>query len=63
MDTIENGSTWYTCGHHWRVVEQAERDGEPAVTVVCLTGKKKKGATFTWITRLFLRRAVRSEEA
>lgn len=40
--TVERGSRWYCFGHHWEVLEEAEKDGEPAVRVRCLTGAKPK---------------------
>lgn len=40
--TVEVGSRWYVFGHHWEVLEEGERDGQPAVLVRCLTGKNPR---------------------
>ena len=40
--TVEAGSRWYVFGHHWEVIEEGERDGQPAVLVRCLTGQNPK---------------------
>ncbi len=53
------GSQWYFCGDHYTVIGHEESDGEPGVRIRMERGRKPR---CTVIERLFLRKAIRTED-
>jgi len=64
QEIAPTGSRWYAWGHHWRVIGQGTRDGEPAVRLKKIITGRTTRARYdrpTVITRLLDRYGTRKE--